>query len=325
MKAIVNTAPNQIQWQDLPTPAPSPGQVRIRTAVCGICATDLEMIRGWTRTGFPAIPGHEWSGRVDAAGPGVDTALLGRSCVAENVLADGGEVGFEHPGGYGQFLLTEARNVRLLPAGFPMHTAALIEPLAVCARAMDRLKMVRTESALIFGDGVIGLLMLVLLKRAGVSSVTQVGGRPVRLELARQFGADAVINYHEAGLAGVVAVAAGSAFPNVIEASGSPQAMATAIKVATTGGKVLIVGDYGTARADFPWNRLLLRELELIGSNASAGAWDRAVGLATDGTIPLEKLISLRVPAAQFAVAFDRARNARDTVKIVLDWQEESS
>ena len=59
---------------------------------------------------------------------------MGQPCVAENVLADGGEVGFEHPGGYGQYLLTEARNVHPLPEDFPPTTAALIEPLAVCVR-----------------------------------------------------------------------------------------------------------------------------------------------------------------------------------------------
>ena len=61
MKAIVNTAPGCVDWKDVPTPEPAPGQVRIRTAACGICATDLEMIAGWQRTSFPAIPGHEWS------------------------------------------------------------------------------------------------------------------------------------------------------------------------------------------------------------------------------------------------------------------------
>ena len=68
MKAIVNTAPGQLEFQELPLPEPGAGQVRIRTGACAICATDLVMIAGWDRTGFPAIPGHEWAGTVDAAG-----------------------------------------------------------------------------------------------------------------------------------------------------------------------------------------------------------------------------------------------------------------
>src|ERR1039458_955422 len=101
MNAIVNTGPGCLEWKVWPTPEPGPGQLRVRTAACGICATDLEMVAGWTRTGFPSIPGHEWAGVVDTVGRGVDGALAGKPCVAENVLTDGGEVGFEHPGGYG--------------------------------------------------------------------------------------------------------------------------------------------------------------------------------------------------------------------------------
>ena len=59
MKAIVNFGPGQLEMRELPLPKPGPGQVRIKTAACGVCVTDLLMIAGWQRTGFPAIPGHE--------------------------------------------------------------------------------------------------------------------------------------------------------------------------------------------------------------------------------------------------------------------------
>jgi threonine dehydrogenase-like Zn-dependent dehydrogenase len=325
MKAIVNTAPGRLEWLDWPTPQPKAGQVLIRTAACAICATDLEMIGGWARTGFPSIPGHEWSGVVGEVGPRGDTGLLGRPCVAENVLADGGEVGFEHPGGYGQFLLTEARNVRPLPQGFAMDQAALIEPLAVCVRAMRRLRPENLRSALVLGDGPIGLLMLALLHRAGGRRLALVGGRPVRLAVAKELGAAATINYHDAGggLADAIAQAPGAPFPNIVEASGSAAAMALALEVAARGARVLVLGDYGNGRADFPWNHLLHRELELIGSNASAGAWDEAVRLAIGGEVPLGRLISHRLPARRFPEALDLARSNRDVVKVVLDWSQE--
>lgn len=65
MKAIVNTGPDKLEMLELPMPETKAGQVRIHTAACGICATDLDMIHGWDRTGFPSIPGHEWSGIGD--------------------------------------------------------------------------------------------------------------------------------------------------------------------------------------------------------------------------------------------------------------------
>lgn len=106
MKAIVNTAPGRVEWLEVSTPEPGPGQVRIRTVTVGICASDLEMIVGWWRTGFPSIPGHEWAGVVDGVGPDGDNSLIGTACVAENVVDAGVEVGFERGGGYGQYFLT---------------------------------------------------------------------------------------------------------------------------------------------------------------------------------------------------------------------------
>ena len=335
MKAIVLAAPGRLEMRDVPLPEPRAGQVRVRTAACGICATDLVMIAGAPRVRCPAVLGHEWSGVVEAVGPGVDAALVGRPCVAENVLADGGEVGFEHPGGYGEFVVTEAKNLHALPDGFDMAAATLIEPLAVCVRGMRRLNLADKRSALVLGDGPVGLLALALLVRAGVAHVLLVGGRRGRLTLARELGAWAVINYHEVAgdLAEGISRMAGRSFPNVIEASGSAAAMEAALELATPGGKVLVLGDYGDARAAFAWNRLLHRELELIGSNASAGAWPEAVRLATDPPsrrspaagegpgLPLARLVSARYPAARFEEAVARVRDRRrDAVKVVLEW-----
>ena len=83
-----------------------------------------------------------------------------------------------------------------------------------------------------------------------------------------------------------------------------------------------MIGDYAAGRADFPWNRILLGELELIGSNASAGAWPEAVRLAN--ALPLERLISRRLPASAYAEALELVRNSRDLVKVVLEWARDS-
>lgn len=323
MKAIANTGPGQLELRDWPTPQPGPGEVRIRTSACGICATDLAMIAGWQRTGFPAIPGHEWSGVVDAVGEGVDGALAGEKCVAENVRADGGEVGFEHPGGYGQFLITEARNVHRLPADFPMDVAALIEPLAVSVRALTRLRLADRRSALVMGDGPIGLIATMLLKQAGVERIVMVGGRGERLAVAGDLGASATVNYHDlcGPLAGGIAARAGRDFPNVFEATGSAAAMEAAMDLAAVEGKVLVIGDYAQARAGFPWNQLLHRQLELIGSNASAGAWGQAVEIAVARRDPLGRLISHRIKASDFARGMQLMRGrSGGTIKVVMEW-----
>ena len=322
MKAIVNTAPGRLEWKDLAAPEPGPGQVRIRTAVCGICATDLEMIAGWERTAFPAIPGHEWSGIVDCVGEGVDEGLVGKCCVAENVLSTGEEVGFERPGGYCELFVTEGRNVHVLPSGLSADVAALVEPLAVAVRGVWRLGPVDQSRALVFGDGPIGLLCVLLLHRQGIGEIGLIGGRELRLRTGRKFGAASVLNYHdtEDDLDEAAARLLGGDVPNVVEASGSAQAMEAALEVAGPQGKILVIGEYGAARAGFAWNDLL-RELELIGSNASAGAWPEAVRLASEEQEALEKLITHRLPARDFARGMELMSDRNEEViKVVLGW-----
>jgi len=323
MKAIVNTAADRLEFKEWPLPEPGLGQVRARVLACGVCATDLHIIAGSERTGFPSIPGHEWAGVVDAVGEGVDPRLKGKKCVADNVWADGGEVGFEHPGGYGSFLVTEARNIQVLPAEFPAATAALIEPLAVCVRGLRRLRLEGEKAALIIGDGPIGLISIMLLRRAGIEEIHLVGGRPARLARARDLGAGGVLNYHEirAELARAVQDSFGRRFPLVIEASGSAKAMQASLDLSERCGKILVIGDYGPGRADFPWNRLLHVELELIGSNASAGAWPEAVRLACEEGLPLDRLITHRLPAARFDEAMELARHCREAIKVVMEWE----
>jgi threonine dehydrogenase-like Zn-dependent dehydrogenase len=323
MRAIVNTAPDRLKMQAMPLPQPGPGQVRIRTGACGICATDLAMIAGWERTGFPAIPGHEWSGTVDAVGPGGDESLTGHRCVAENVLSDGKEVGFEHPGGYGEYFLTEAANVQLLPDDFPFAAAVLIEPLAVAVRGKHRLGAGAADPVLILGDGPIGLLMVLVLMQESPRRICLVGGRAHRLALATQFGAAQTLNYHQ--LSGDFAAAlrgqAGAGFPTIIEASGSAAAMNAALEVVQPGGKILALGDYGAERANFRWNQLLHREMALIGSNASAGAWPEAVWLAVKDRLPLDALVTHRLPAERFQEGFALMHDRHSTVvKIVMEW-----
>jgi threonine dehydrogenase-like Zn-dependent dehydrogenase len=324
MKAIVNTSPNCLELQELPMPQPGPGQVRIRTGACGICATDMLMIAGWDRTLFPSIPGHEWAGTVDALGEGVAAALAGRRCVAENVLANGGEVGFEYPGGYAEYFLTEAANIYPLPDDFPFATAALMEPLAVAVRGINKLHLNDKSRALVIGDGPIGLLMVMLLYRAGVSEIVIVGGRAPRLAIAQESGASRVLNYHsiEGNLTSGISKAAGKAFPLVVEASGSALGMQASLELAKVCGQILVLGDYSGARADFEWNHVLLRELEIIGSNASAGAWPEAVRLALEGRMQLERLATQCISAERFTDGIELTRSRRgDVVKVVLTWE----
>ena len=323
MKALVNISPDKLELQDMPLPEPGIGEARIRVTYCGICATDLEMITGWERTDFPAIPGHEWTGIVDAVGEGGTTSLIGKNVVAENIRKDGGEVGFEHPGGYGEYLIVEENRIHSLPADMPLYLAPLIEPLAVAVRGMTRLRFTKGENAIIFGDGPVGLLLLLLAKREQAGHVILVGGRPERLSIATGFGADMVINYHDTDITDIDNIKQQlPALPTVVmEASGSPSAMKSAMNLTATSGRILVIGDYGTSTADFNWNQLLHQELELIGSNASEGGWAEAVKIAAEEKENIAQLVTHRIPAKNAVKGIELMKDRTSgVIKIIMAW-----
>lgn len=321
MKAILNTAIGELRMSELPTPEPGAGEVRIRTASCGICSSDFEMIDGWDRGKYPQILGHEWSGVVDKCGEGVDQSLAGIKCVAENVVKDGGEIGFEHPGGYGEYFITEANKILPLPEDFNMDVAALIEPVAVAVRGINRMRP-SNKPAIIIGDGPVGLLMLMLLKRKGVEDVTLIGGRDGRLKLAVELGASRTLNYHHAGpsVPEYVASLNLAKFASIIEAAKSADAIPLASCMGQNEAKILLIGNYVDVRSEIVLQEFLHKEFELMGSNASAGAWEEAVQIAIDGELPLEKIISEVFKADDFEEAMKTARTSRSSVKTLLKW-----
>lgn len=240
----------------------------------------------------------------------------------KNVLSDGGEVGFEHSGAYAEYLLTEASRLHVLPNEFFLTHAALIEPLAVCMRGLDRLRQFR-EPTIFFGDGPIGLPTLSLLQHRGIRDITLVGGRKVVLDLAQEWCVTPVVNFRQAGdnLLTTIRHSGHKHFQTLIEASGNPSAMETAWQLAGPCGKILVLGDYKLTHENFPWSQLLHREIELIGSNASAEAFPTAVRIATSVRKIIDRLITHVLPAEHFEEGIELLKTTQDsTLKVVLVW-----
>ena len=327
MKALINTTNRVLELSEVPLPEPKAGEVRIKTIACGICATDFEMIDGCSRSVYPQILGHEWTGVVDKVGSDVDNAFEGKLCVAENVLKDGGEVGFEHSGGYAEYFITESEKLQFLPENFSIKKAAMSEPLAVSVRALKRFRLEDKSNVLIFGDGPIGLIMLMILKREGVKNIGLIGGRKERLELAEKLGASFCVNYHDAGeglLEKIREAGEDQKYTNFIEATGSGHAIDILFELASTASRILIIGDYGEELAHFKWEVVVHKELEIIGSNASAEAWEDAIELALSNNMPIEDIISHSFFIEDFAEAMKVARG-RDfkAIKVLLNWKKE--
>ena len=340
MKAIRTQRPGVVALEELPMPEPQEGEVRIRTAYCGICATDLVMIAGWERTPCPATPGHEWSGIVDGAGAGVNPDIVGRRCVGENVVPCGDcaacrqgrceactrsrEVGFELPGGYAEYFITRAANLRFLSDSVPLSTATLTEPLAVVTRGITRLHNdVPAGPTLIMGDGPIGLLMALALHEAGIKEIALVGGRAHKLALAKAFGIARTWSYkmQKAELPDLLRTTAPEGFGLGVEASGSPDALGLLLDVTANDAEVLVLGDYGNSIGQLPLANMVTLEMRLVGSNSGAGAWDAAVEFFERHHETMARMITHQFAAEDFDAALDSVKHRRDEcIKAVLRW-----
>ena len=148
---------NPLSFVDLPVPEPGPGEIRVRTAVCGVCRTDLHLAEGDLAPRQPGIvPGHEVVGTVDAVGPGADRlavgdrvgiAWLARTCGtcrycaagAENLCTDPVFTGWDRHGGFAEFVTADEAFVYRLPDGFDdLHVAPLLCAGIIGYRALRR-------------------------------------------------------------------------------------------------------------------------------------------------------------------------------------------
>src|SRR5438876_1169891 len=176
-RALVIEEPGTIGIRERPALEPGPGEVVVRPAYCGVCGTDLELLRGEVDPAYVRYPltiGHEWSGTVESVDAGVQNVAPGDHVVAEGIVPCGrcafcragatnvcevyDELGFTREGGASDQVLVPARLVHRLEPGISLVDAAVIEPSSVVLRALEKAGLDADERVLVVGDGTIGLL-----------------------------------------------------------------------------------------------------------------------------------------------------------------------
>ncbi|MEO7123402.1 MAG: alcohol dehydrogenase catalytic domain-containing protein [Lacisediminihabitans sp.] len=347
-----------IENTDIAIPTPGPDDLLLRVALVGICATDLHLLDGHIGDPFPLVPGHEFVGEVAAIGTAAadrrglavgdhvavemllpcqscDRCREGRYnlCDGDDMglgLARGREYGVNIPrtvepglwGGYAEYLYVprEAIVHRLSPT-LPWAIAVLVEPLAVAFRAVSRARIAPGERVVVIGPGPVGLLAVAAAQSAGAGSVTMIGTRQNRLELAGRFGAELTINAREQDARQALLDSGGLA-DVVIEIAGATSAQQQAVTLVRRGGRVVLAGACGadapvTFRAD---EDLLTREIDLLPSFLSAGGFEPSISLLERGGFPFSELVTHRFPLDEVERAFAVVAGREDNVlKAVLD------
>jgi 2-desacetyl-2-hydroxyethyl bacteriochlorophyllide A dehydrogenase len=319
MRAIVIDRPGVIAMKNVPDPSPAGGEVVVRVRACGLCGTDLHIAAGeFPPTPYPIIPGHEFAGEIVARGTGVSPELTDGTLVAVdpslycgacpacragrgNLCARWGAIGDTVNGAFAEFVAVPATSVYPLAAHLDARHGALAEPISCAVHALDRLGPVTQCSAVIFGAGTMGLLLLQLLLNSGASSVTVVDRVPHRLDVAKELGARYTATDG--------ALLSGEHFDVSVDATGVPGAIEQACDVLGRGGRLLIFGVASQeAAVRLPPFRIYNDELTILGSMAVLHSFQPAVSMLAAGAVNAAPLLGDAVPLERFDDALARVR-----------------
>ncbi|HET9087645.1 MAG TPA: galactitol-1-phosphate 5-dehydrogenase [Acidobacteriaceae bacterium] len=341
MQALQLTDYCNLQLLNLPVPAIAPDEVLIRVAACGICGSDVHGFDGSTgRRIPPLVMGHEAAGVVAEVGTAVAGYTVGDRVTFDSTiycglcrfcksgaanLCDNRQVlgvscgDYRRNGAFAEYVAVPSRILYRLPdtLGFPQ--AAMIEAVSVALHAVKLAQPEQGSSALVVGAGMIGLLILQALRVAGCGQVfvTDVDGG--RLKLAKQLGAEHILEAGKEDVPKQVMNLTGSyGADTVLEAVGNAPAIRTAIQSARKGATITLVGNIAPD-VQMPLQTVVSRQLRLQGSCASSGEYPEAIALLASGAIDVSPMISAVAPLAEGARWFERlhAREA-NLMKVVL-------
>lgn len=333
MKALSIHAAGDMRLEDVPEVEPGEGQVRLKVAYVGICGSDLHYYYNGANGAFvitePLIPGHELSAVVDLdpsgeLAPGtpvtVHPARYGTSAPGiedRPHLWPGGDylgsasVTPHRQGAAVEHLVIERENIRVLPESLPLRRGALAEPLAVSLHAVTIAGDVTGKDCLVLGAGPIGLLAVAALLHRGASSVHVTDVRPEPLERAAALGAQRTLRVPEEA-------PANNAYDVVLECSGAPVSLSSAVQAVRPAGIIVQVAIL--PNQDIPVNlaSLVAKEVQLRGTQRFDTEIDEAIELLAQDA-RFDAVVTQVVPVAEAETAFATAKDASRSAKVLLE------
>ncbi|MDR1430835.1 MAG: zinc-binding dehydrogenase [Propionibacteriaceae bacterium] len=345
MEALVVTAPNQLEIRQLDIPRPSANEVLARVRAVSICGTDAHLIRGdypgfWPPA-FPFTPGHEWAGEIVELGDGagalgfaVGDRVCGTShnacgfcqkCVEGryNLCENYGKPGLHRQYGHNcqgvdaTYAVHNVKCVFHLPDTVSFDQGAVIDPASIALHVARRGNIQPGDTVAITGAGAIGMLAADAALICGAAKVI-VAGRGNRLEKARQLGFEVVDTTGGDPVQAVRERSEGLGADVVLECAGVPQTLQWAMAMLRRGGRCVIVG-IPTEQIPLAIQPLVLDELELVGSRASAGEMRRVIPFVDNGRMRVGELITHHFPLRDYQKALDTFNDrSSGAIKIIV-------
>jgi threonine dehydrogenase-like Zn-dependent dehydrogenase len=313
MRALV-VDPNLTFRSHCPDPAPTAGETIVRVSVAGICGTDLELMRGYM--GYRGIPGHEFVGRVAETN---DPKLRGQRVVGEINAACGrcsycrGGLARHCPertvlgilgrdGAFAEYLRLPDENLLPVPDSIPDETAVFTEPLAAAYEIFEQLHIARDRPILVLGDGRLGALIALALKREGYLPIVA-GHHHEKLGRLASLGLSTSLEHDLK-----------DRFDYVVDSTGRGDGLRRATELVKPRGTIILKS---TAAAGAALNLapVVINEITVLGSRC--GRFAPALAALERGTLDPRALIDGTFPLEEGAAAMEAAEETSN-FKILL-------
>jgi L-iditol 2-dehydrogenase len=348
MRAAVYKGESTIAVETVPVPKIGPGEILVRVEACGICHTDLKKIE-YNLLAPPRIYGHETAGVVAAVGDDVTRFRVGDRVIAfhhvpckqcfyceKKLYAQcagykkvGVTAGYEPAGGgFSQYVRVMDWIVRSGVEKFrgdvPFDRACFVEPINTCLKAVVQVDPQPEETVAILGQGPIGLMFTMLVRRTG-ARILATDTLPSRRRLSLELGAESCLDPRDGEFEEAVRGASeGRGADLVVVAASAPGIVDQAMRVSRPGSRVLLFAQTSNReRVEISGADICVGERTLCGAySASLDLQKESADLVFSGKLPVEKLISHRVTLEEVNAGIDLALHPNEqSLKIVIQPQ----
>jgi L-iditol 2-dehydrogenase len=333
MRAAVLRGVGDVVLEDRPEPVAGRGEVLVRVGAVGVCGSDTHYFDhgriGSHVVEQPLVLGHETSGVIVSAGPGVLSRRPGErvsiepgrpdftcdQCLAGRYNLCRGMRFFATPpidGAFAELVVVHEATAHPVPDAVSEEAAALLEPLSVAVWACRKARIGAGTRVLVTGAGAIGLLCLQVALASGATGVAVSDVNRGRLDMARQLGATGVVDARTSGFDVL------DRPPGVLlECSGQPPVVAAGIRALAPAGRAVLVG-MGGDELPLPLSVIQERELEVTGTFRYANTWPTAIELAAAGRIDLDRLVTSHHRLDDVVTALTAARQDPGAIKAIV-------
>ncbi len=339
MKAIQITKPNDIKIIEKEMPKASEGEALLKVIYCGICGADVASYTGnQPFTTYPRIPGHEFSAQIVEI-PENDKGLKAGDIITcnpyfncgkcyackrgiVNACHDNQTMGVQRDGSFQEYITMPIERI-IDGKGLSAKELALIEPFSISCHALSRAEVKNGDNLLIMGAGPIGLFALIKAKAMG-ARVLIADMLESRLDLAKEFGADCVVNVKKTDLhKACEAFTTVNGFDACVEACGAPETFLSCIDEAAHGANIILIGN-GKRETTFVHSIILKKELNIFGSrNAFTKDFEELIDLVKSGKANIIKMVSGVYDIDNAQKAFDALKNNDGTLaKLLINFED---